>query len=105
MSLGQVKLDARHYLEERDAKLLCTDFKGSVIIIHQDDSKFSLENAIMEEETFGSFKLLLVWTEHCGNFFFFTEDLDSWYYEPYENENTQERPEGEGCSAERSDDH
>jgi hypothetical protein len=91
MSLGQIKLDARTYLEEKDSKLQCMDFKGSVKIIHQDRSVFLLENAIMEEQTFGNFKLLLVWTERCGNFFLFTDDLESWYYTPYEVQNPQEK--------------
>ncbi len=105
MSLAQVKLDARDYLEGKDAKLLCSNFKGAVTIKHQDNSQFFLENAIMEEKSFGSFKLLFVWTEHCGHFFFFTEDLESWYYEPYENENTKKRSKSRGHQDERADDH
>ncbi len=100
MSIAKVKVDARTYLEEKDVKLQCTDFKGAVTIKHQDDSEFVLQNAIMEEETFGSFKLLLVWTEHCGYFFFFTEDLESWYYTPYEDEETEKRPESDGLEEE-----
>ncbi len=42
MSLAQVKLDARNYLEEKDAQLQCMDFKGSVKVIHQDGSEFLL---------------------------------------------------------------
>lgn len=78
MSLSQVKLDARNYLEKKDAKLQCMDFKGSGKVIHQDGSVFLFENVIFEEAPFGNFKLLLVWTEHCGSFFFFTEDLEDW---------------------------
>ncbi len=33
MSLAQVKLDARDYLEGKDAKLLCSNFKGAVTIL------------------------------------------------------------------------
>jgi hypothetical protein len=84
MTMLQIKQQVRTYLDEKDANLQCMDFKGSVKIIHQDWSVFLLENAIMEEKRFGNFKLLLVWTEHCDSFFFFTDDLDSWYYTPYE---------------------
>ena len=105
MSLAQVKLDARSYLEEKDSKLQCMDFKGKATIIHQDGSRFELSYAIAEEETFGHFKLLLVWTEHCGYFFFFTEDIEKWYYTPYEHANPQERTESEGRPEERSDDY
>jgi hypothetical protein len=105
MTMLQIKQQARRYLDEKDAKLLCTNFKGCVAVIHQDGSGFDFENAIMEEKQFGNFKLLLVWTEHCDSFFFFTEDLESWYYTPYENTETQERPEGTGDAEERTDDH
>jgi hypothetical protein len=105
MSLAQVKLDARTYLEEKDSKLQCMDFKGRVIVKHQDGTELKFENAIMEREYFGNFLLLLVWTEHWGSFFFFTEDLEKWYYTPYENSDPQERPEGEGRPGERQDDH
>lgn len=89
MSLAQTKLDVRNYLEEKDSKLQCTDFKGRVIILHQDGSKFELENAIMEETKEGDFykfQFVLVWTEHCGNFYFFIEDLEKWEFIPYKTE-------------------
>lgn len=105
MTIAQIKRDAYAALENRDATLQCMDFKGRVTIKHQDDSSFELSYAIAEERVFGNFKLLLVWTEHCGYFFFFTDDLDSWYYTPYEHEDTQKRPEGKGRSEERSDDY
>ena len=110
MSLAQIKLDARNYLEERDAKLQCMDFKGRVTITHQDGSLFELSYALAEKKTFGNFKLLMVWTEHCGSFFFFTDDIETWYYTPYEIQNhqvqnSQERTEGSKCSEQRSDDH
>ncbi len=105
MSIAQIKLDVNDYLDEKDAKLQCMDFKGSVKVIHQDRSVFLLENAIMEERTFRNMKMLLVWTEHCGSFFFFTDDLESWYYSPYENPLTQERSEGEGSPDQCTDDH
>ena len=101
----QIKQQARHYLEEKDRKLQCMDFKGAVKIIHQDGSVFLLENAIREEKQFGNFKLLLVWTEHCDSFFFFTCDLESWYYTPYEIQETQERPDSTGSPEKRTDDH
>ena len=105
MSLDQIKLDARNYLEQKDGSLQCMDFKGAVKVIHQDGSVFLLENAIMEERDFYKFKLLLVWTEHCSYFFFFTEDLESWYYTPYEVPNPIQRPEGSGSAQERTDDY
>jgi hypothetical protein len=108
MSLAQIKLDVRNYLEEKDSKLQCMDFKGSCQIVHQDNSAFLLEYVILEERQFGDFKMLLVWTEHNGSFFFFTEDLDSWEYTPYpkhEDETTQERTEGEGSPEVRTDDY
>ena len=84
MTIIQIKQQARTYLDEKDLRLQCMDFKGAVKIIHQDKSVFLFENSIVEEKHFGNFKLLLVWTEHCDSFFFFTDDLESWYYTPYE---------------------
>jgi hypothetical protein len=105
MTLAQIKQQARAYLDEKDAKLLCMSFKGAVKIIHQDRSVFLFENAIMEERQFGNFVLLLVWTEHCDSFFFFTDDLESWYYTPYEVPNPIQRPESGGSPDECTDDH
>lgn len=84
MSLAQIKKDIREWLDEEDGRLLCTDFKGAVKIVHGDGSVFLIENVILKQEKFGDFDILLVWTEHCGSFFFFTEDLEKWYYYPYE---------------------
>ncbi len=84
MSMSQVKMDARNVLEERDAKLQCMDFVGRVTVTHQDGSEFKLENAIAEEQEFGKFKILLVWTEHCDCFYFFVDDLEGWKYEKYD---------------------
>ena len=105
MTMLQIKAQARCYLDEKDTKLQCMDFKGALKVIHQDGSVFLLENAIREEKQFGNFKLLLIWTEHCDSFFFFTDDLDSWYYTPYEVPTTQERTESSGSAQERTDDY
>ena len=106
MTIAQIKQQARRYLDEKDASLQCMDFKGSVKVIHQDGSVFLFENAILEKyKQFGNFKLMLIWTEHCDSFFFFTDDLESCYYTPYEIQETQERPEGSGVPDKRTDDH
>lgn len=105
MTMLQIKREAHAYLEGKDAKLQCMDFKGRVTIKHQDGTDLKFENAIMEKEYFGNFLLVLVWTEHCGSFFFFTEDLESWYYTPYEVPNPIQRPEGSGSAQERTDDY
>jgi len=105
MNMSEIKRAARAYLDEKDTKLQCMDFKGSVKVIHQDRSVFLFENAVIDREHFDNFVLLLVWTEHCGSFFFFTEDLESWYYTPYEVPNPIQRPESSGSTDQRTDDH
>lgn len=105
MNMSEIKRAARAYLDDKDVSLQCMDFKGAVKVNHQDGSVFLFENAIMEEKQYVSFKLLLVWTEHCDSFFFFTDDLESWYYIPYEISQTQERPESSGSPDQCTDDH
>ena len=78
MTLAQIKEAAQADLASKDAKLQCMDFKHTVEISHQDGSHFLLHNAIMEQKRYGLHELLLVWTEHCGMFFFFVADLYEW---------------------------
>ena len=64
---------------QRDT-LKCTDFKSTVEITHGDGSHFLLKNAIATEERFGDIEMLLVYTEHCGYFAFFREDVEFYRY-------------------------
>lgn len=66
------------YLQEKGKKLLCSDFKDTIIVQHQDGSFFHLHNAIIEEREFDKFDMIFVWTEHCGYFYFFKGDLENW---------------------------
>jgi hypothetical protein len=70
------------YLSERDETLTCDKFTGMLNVSHADGSYFALPNSIVEEKKFGDFDVLLVWTEHCGYFFFFKDDLNRWDYYP-----------------------
>jgi|FAXJ01.1.fsa_nt_gi hypothetical protein len=79
MNIAEIKKAVRADLEKKDAKLQCIDFKHTVEISHQDGSSFLLHNAILERKWYGLCELLLVWTEHCGFFYFFVTDLNAWY--------------------------
>ncbi len=68
------------YLAEKDKSLTCDKFTGMLNVSHGDGSHFALPNSIIEEKTFGEAEMLLVWTEHCGYFYFFKEDLEHWHY-------------------------
>jgi hypothetical protein len=48
-----------------------SDFNETIKIIHGDGSEFSLENALLEEDELR----IYVYTEHCGFFWFFKDDL------------------------------
>ena len=78
MTIVEVKKAVQADLEKKDSKLQCMDFKHTVEISHQDGSHFILQNAIMEKRLYGIHELLLVWTEHCGYFYFFIADLNEW---------------------------
>ncbi len=67
-------------MDEFDRQLTCENFRGSVNIRHLDGSVFKLKNVLLKEERIDSFEMVLVWTEHCGNFAFFKDDLKSWSY-------------------------
>jgi len=103
--MTQLKQQVQKYLNEKDTKLQCVEFVGTVKVIHQDGSVFLLENASMENKEFGNSKLLLIWTEHCDNFFFFTDDLKSWHYTSYEVQEIKKRPESGRGFQECSDDY
>lgn len=71
-------------LKARGKQLTCDMFKDSVAIRHQDGSFFDLKNVIIAEHRFGELDVYLVWTEHCGYFYFFKDDLE--YIHRYGNE-------------------
>jgi hypothetical protein len=58
--------------------LTCTDFPHTVEIVHSDRSHFVFQNARAELVHIENIPFLFVWTEHCGYYAFFKEDLD-WY--------------------------
>ena len=66
------------FMHEKDKNLLCNQFNMMIEILHKDGSHFSLHNALVDEQMFEGNALLLVWTEHCGYFYFFKEDLEHW---------------------------
>lgn len=47
------------------------DFKKEIKLEHMDGSEFDLQNCMWEE----SEKLIFIWTEHCGYFYFYKEDI------------------------------
>ena len=57
----------------------CDMFTESVVIRHQDGSFFDLRNVIVRESRFGQLDVYMVWTEHCGYFYFFKDDLYYFY--------------------------
>ena len=79
MSLGDVKMMAQAFLAREDENLTCDRFRHTVQINHQDGSTFILHHATVKQKKFGAFDILLVWTEHCGYFYFFLDDVESWY--------------------------
>lgn len=78
--IQQVKAD----LEAEDTTLTCDRFKYQVEVQHQDGSWFLLKNALPKRKRYGNFEILLVWTEHCGSFYFFMDDLEGWKKDTYE---------------------
>ena len=47
------------------------DFKKFIKVIHLDGSEFYLENCSWDEDV----KRVYIWTEHCGYFYFYKEDI------------------------------
>lgn len=70
--------EAVDYMNAQRATNTCDKFKYTVKIGHRDGSLFLLENAYFEEKVFGQFEMLLVYTEHCGYFPFYLDDLEYW---------------------------
>jgi len=67
-------------MEKFDKRFFAGNFSGEIDIHHLDGSVFKLKNVFLKEEKVGDFEMLLVWTEHCGSFAFFKEDLEKWLY-------------------------
>lgn len=67
-------------MDKIDKRLVCGNFNGEVSIYHLDGSKFKLKNVMVKNDSVNGFEMLCVWTEHCGNFVFFKEDLKKWLY-------------------------
>ena len=79
MKLSDIKLEVASYLAKKDAKMNTQGlFQKTVIVQHGDGSHFVFMNAEAEYKTYGTMILLLVWTEHCGYFYFFITDLERW---------------------------
>ena len=68
--------EIRATLVSKGKTLTCDLFKDSVKIVHADGSVFLLENVIVGEARFGEMDVYLIWTEHCGYFYFFKDDLE-----------------------------
>lgn len=71
-----IRQQIREDLDKRGESLTCDMFKDSVKIIHADGSVFLLENVIVESKRYVQLDVYLVWTEHCGYFYFFKDDLE-----------------------------
>ena len=79
MTIADIKAKAKAYLADKDAKMtIIESFRHTVLIQHGDGSYFVLPNATAACKKYGKVELLLVWTEHCGYFYFFIEDLERW---------------------------
>ena len=65
-------------MEKKRKTNRCFDFQYTVTVQHQDGSFFYLPNAFVEEKKFGDFEMLLVYTEHCGYYAFYVDDLEHW---------------------------
>jgi len=76
-----IREQIRADLDKKGEALTCDLFKDSAVIHHQDGSKFSLQNVIVEEKRYVDLDVYLVWTEHCGYFYFFKDDLE--YFHKY----------------------
>lgn len=71
-----IRQQIREDLDKRGENLTCDMFKDFVKIVHGDGSIFLLENVIVEEKRYVQLDVYLVWTEHCGYFYFFKDDLE-----------------------------
>lgn len=71
-----IRQQIREDLDKRGENLTCDMFKDSVKIVHGDGSVFLLENVIVEEKRYVQLDVYLIWTEHCGYFYFFKDDLE-----------------------------
>ena len=70
----KTKKEIKEYLNATDKIIKCDDLKDTIIIYHNDGSVFHLENAYFQEDE----DILYIWTEHCGYFYFYKQDLLFW---------------------------
>ena len=94
--MNKIHKMALEYMEKSGTELHCNDFPHLVEVIHQDHSHFTFQNAISEVKRFSTSKgvgnhMLLVWTEHCGCYAFFTDDLEWWHEYEHTNNYRSER--------------
>jgi hypothetical protein len=72
---------AQEYMDNKYSTNLSSKFKYTVQVNHGDGSVFIFQNAYTELKKFGELKdveMLLVYTEHCGYYNFYIEDLEFW---------------------------
>jgi len=74
---------AKKYFEAKRATVSLEEFNGKVMVVHGDGSNMVFHNAFLEEHA----PLILVFTEHCGYFYFYIDDLDMYSYSKYKEEN------------------
>lgn len=78
---------ALEYMESQRVNNTTNKFNNLVKVVHGDGSVFSLESAYTEEKIFNDIEMLLVYTEHCGYFAFYKDDVEHWNefkYQHYE---------------------
>lgn len=69
---------ALEYMESKRSKNTCSKFEYIIQINHGDGSVFVFHNAYLEIKQFGKFEMLLVYTEHCGYYAFYSTDIELW---------------------------
>lgn len=77
--MATVHAQALAMMEKRRKHLRCNDFKHVVIVDHADGSYFVFQNAILERKKIGKFEMVLVFTEHCGYYAFYCDDLEGYH--------------------------
>lgn len=69
----KTRLEIYTFLCEHGKKLRSnSDFRYSITLWHKDESKFCLNNCSWDEGE----KRIYIWTEHCGYFYFYKDDLE-----------------------------
>ena len=65
-------------MERKRSSNHCSKFKWVVEVLHGDGTHLLFQNAFASIEKFNDQEMLLVYTEHCGYYAFYLEDLVVW---------------------------